>query len=115
MQSPNGEYLTNEQAWELLGISRTTFYRKYYTELVDDPSTRMVGDSPRYRRDVIEALFRRPSPLRTFERRAQMRQVRYGMRPGEEPPPEDLLQDIAPESPSVNPNQPMLPGMGLDG
>jgi hypothetical protein len=59
----DGVWLSNRQAWELLGVSKATFYRKYYPELMCQPATRWLSGHPRYQRPQLEALLKSDRPI----------------------------------------------------
>lgn len=71
-------YLSNSEAWSLLGVSKATFYRYYYKNLISHPTTKEHNGSPRYQKETVLACLK-PIALGTaFNRRLHMKAVRAG-------------------------------------
>jgi predicted site-specific integrase-resolvase len=72
------KYLSTSEACQELGISRATFYRKYYGRLICHPTTRMEGESPRYSEETVKSLLIEVNMAKIEARRVKMRRVRKG-------------------------------------
>jgi hypothetical protein len=64
VDQPDGVWLSNRQAWQLIGVKKATFYRKYYAKLISDSATRWLNGHPRYQRSQVEDLLKPDRPLR---------------------------------------------------
>lgn len=71
-------YLSNSEAWSLLGVSKASFYRHHYKKLINHSTTMEHNGSPRYLRETVLACLKPIELENAFSRRLHMKTVRAG-------------------------------------
>lgn len=73
-------YLSNSEAWSLLGVSKASFYRHHYKKLINHPTTMEHNGSPRYLRETVLACLKPVIVDAAMNRRMYMKTIRSGKR-----------------------------------
>lgn len=71
----NDAYMTTKEAYTFLGISRSTFYRRFYKILIIDPTSRDMNGHPRYLRSTLEKFFLPINQKAYRQKQERLRQV----------------------------------------